>query len=437
MPLLDIFKSHWPSDRRAQVEGVLRYAGLACLFFYALSRLALPGLGKGLEIGYVLAGAILLFGWRRELLGSIYIKLLLLALLVQCIPWVIGHFTSLPTAEGNPGLDRLLKLYLFILGATLLEGRERRVFWLWGCATLGLLAVVLVQLPEWQRGLKGMRVDFGIRNAQHTAMFFGILLLGCVCFAGRWLSARRQWLWRLPLLLAVLAVAVLGIVVTQTRAVFLAVGAAAILGVVLWGLMQRPHWKNLVLVLALGGGLIGTTLHYFKSQTIGRSGAEANVIEMVWEGKLDRIPYTSVGVRVNTWLVAWEKIKERPLFGWGREARSWVIEQSPTLPAWVKRGFGHLHNYFIEIQLSYGLAGSLWLLGMVVATLWGCWAAWRRGDMPLDVCLFGFCFVFYFLIVNNFESYFSFWTGGLAFNLIMAGLVSLAWRRSFPVNARQ
>jgi O-antigen ligase len=317
----------------------------------------------------------------------------------------------------------------------LLAGRLRNVFWLWGIAVLGLLFAVLgspVDWSVWQQGISGLRVDFGIRNAQHIAMYFGTLMLGCLCFSQRWLSAGAQRWWRLPLWAGVLGVAVLGIIVTQTRAIFIAIFAALLLALVFWIWLKRPRcW-----VLALLVGMVIVLSFVVGTQVVThveeRYESEVPVVHKIITGDWDNIPYTSVGVRANTWKVAADKIAERPWFGWGSQARSRVISHSDVLPDWVKQQFGHLHNYFLEVQLSYGLAGSLMLLALAIVIGRDCWLTWRARLMPTDVLVFGFCFFVFWVIVNNFESYMSFGTGTFVFNIILGGLITLCWRRRYP-----
>lgn len=419
-------------------EGItpyLRMLGVACLLLYALCRIWFGGVGKAMEAGFLAMTLLLMLTSHRRMGLDIYFKFVWLALLVQLIPWLLGLLEPTVITSSNPHLDRLTKIFFFFATAVLLAGRLRNVFWLWGIAALGLLATVLgspADWTTWQQGLSGQRVDFGIRNAQHIAMYFGTLMLGCLCFSQRWLSVGPQRWWRLPLWSGVLCVAVLGIMVTQTRAIFIAIFAALLLALVFWVWLKRPRWWLLGLLI------VGTTLLFF---TLGQRGLahveqryqqEAPVIQQLLHGDWDNIPYTSVGIRANTWKVAADKIAERPWFGWGSQARSRVISHSAVLPDWVKQQFGHLHNYFLEIQLSYGLAGSFMLLALAIVIGRDCWLAWRAKLMPTDVLVFGFCFFVFWVIVNNFESYMSFGTGTFVFNIILGGLITLCWRRRYP-----
>lgn len=158
-----------------------------------------------------------------------------------------------------------------------------------------------------------------------------------------------------------------------------------------------------------------------------RLAAESHVIAEVLQGNLDDVPYTSVGIRIHSWVAALEWIAERPLVGWGGEARGLVMDHTPWLPTFVKDNFGHLHNFFLEVWVAYGLVG----LGVMAAlAAWvgrATWKAWRGGAMPNDIALFGATFFVYWVIVNQFESYNSFWTGVYVHNLVAGGLVTHYW----------
>ncbi|MFM4721304.1 O-antigen ligase family protein [Aeromonas bivalvium] len=427
--------ARWSGVEGDGISPYLRWLGVACLLTYALCRIWFGGVGKAMEVGFLAMTLLLMLTSHRRMALDTYFKFVLLAVLVQLIPWCLGMLAPTVISSPNPHLDRLTKIFFFFATAILLAGRLRNVFWLWGIAALGLLFAVLGSSADWllwQQGMAGLRVDFGIRNAQHVAMYFGTLMLGCLCFSQRWLAAGPRLWWRLPLWLGTLAVAALGIMVTQTRAIFLAIFLALLLALVFWIWLKRPRCWLLGLLLAATALLCVTLGERGIAHVEQRYEQEAPVIQQLLRGDWGDIPYTSVGIRANTWKVAAEKIMERPWFGWGSQARSRVIAHSDALPDWVKQQFGHLHNYFLEVQLSYGLAGTLLLVALAGAIGRDCWLTWRAGLMPTDVLVFGFCFFVFWVIVNNFESYMSFGTGTFVFNIIVGGLVTLCWRRRYP-----
>ncbi|MDL4864512.1 O-antigen ligase family protein, partial [Halomonas elongata] len=314
-----------------------------------------------------LLGLVMVLVQGQGIRSSAALWLLLAAVMVQVLSWTLGYFHHPQWVADNPEVDRLAKLFIFIAVAWWLGGSTRNTLLVWGLAVIGLLLSSVVQgdgLQEWLRGLEGHRVGFGVRNYQHGAMLFGVALLGLAVFAprivapGRWRAARISG-WCLMFLLAVIAV-----LIGQTRAVWLALALALPFMLVVWllntrllGDGRRPNRRCLLvgggmaLLVVLGAGSL------LKGPIVERVGKESQVINMLLEGDVEEMPYTSIGIRIHTWQAALEWIQERPLVGWGGTGRSLVIEHTPWLPESVKEVFGHLHNYFLEIWVAYGLIG--------------------------------------------------------------------------------
>ncbi|MDN6180311.1 MAG: O-antigen ligase family protein [Halomonas subglaciescola] len=377
--------------------------------------------------------ALLIYG--RGMRNSVPLWLLLAALAVQSLSWWLGYQHHPDWVADNPQLDRLAKLFIFIAVAWWLGGSTQNTVRVWGLAAITFVVATLILggLEDWVNGLAGERVGFGIRNQQHASMMYGVVLLGLVVLAPRMLRPARYRGWRIGLWLVLVLMSVTAVLIGQTRAVWLALGLALALALVLYLGYQWLHRGGLSLrafglaslVALLLVGLATASLHGTLAK---RLMTESDVIERVATGHFDDIPYTSVGIRVNTWRAAAEWIDERPWVGWGSQGRSLVIEHTPWLPDFVKENFGHLHNFFIEIWVAYGLLGLAVIAALTVWIGQGCWRAWRAGMLPGDIALFGAAFFIYWVVVNQFESYNSFWTGVYIHNLIVGGLVTHIWR---------
>src|SRR5699024_5039042 len=139
-------------------------------------------------------------------------------------------------------------------------------------------------------------------------------------------------------------------------------------------------------------GVALMTLHQPITQ---RLAAESDVIERIVEWRFDEIPYTSVGNRINTWRAGMDWIAKRPLVGWGGEGRNLAIKHTQWVPDHVKEEYGHLHNYFLELWVAYGLLGVAVMLALAVWVGQGCWRSWRAGVLPGDIALFGAAFFIY------------------------------------------
>ncbi|HSH84401.1 MAG TPA: O-antigen ligase family protein [Guyparkeria sp.] len=411
--------------------------GWASLMGYAAFRVLWPAVGSPAETLTALLGLSALMVYGKQLRYSVPLWLLGAAVLVQLLSWTLGYFHHPQWVADNPRLDRLGKLFIFIAVAWWLSGSTRRTFQLWGLALVGYVLASFVLgggLAEWHAGLNGQRVGFGIRNHQHGAMLFGVVLLGMVVFAPRFLAGgpgrgMRALFWSL-----LTVIALVGVLIGQTRAVWLALSLALPLTLLLWLYhvrcvrQQALERRTLLIGLGIAIVVIGGLLMLSYQPLMERVSSERDVIVQLLNGEIGSIPYTSIGIRINTWMAAMEWIQQRPLTGWGGEARNLVIQNTPWLPEVVKQNFGHLHNFFLEMLVAYGILG----LAVITTLAWwvarGTWLAWRGGVLPGDIALFGLGFFCYWMVVNQFESYNSFWTGVYVHNLILGGLVTHIWR---------
>ncbi|MCI0510275.1 O-antigen ligase [Chromohalobacter marismortui] len=427
----------WEPSGIGRSPGVLVIVGVATLLVYGLLRVLWPAVGSPAGTAMALLGLIAVLTWGREIRGSGPLWLLLLSVAVQVLSWVLGYFHHPEWVSSNPEVDRLAKLFIFIAVAWWLGGSTRNTMLVWGLAVLGYLVASFVAggLDEWREGLEGVRTGFGIRNKQHGSMLFGVALLGLVIFARRIMTHDARCIpWRCVAWVLALGICVVGIAIGQTRAVWLALAVSlpvAVLIVLLWARSRGMGQRMLRPILGgVGVGLVLVVLGgvFFGGTLSERLETESGVVVEVLQGDLQNVPYSSVGIRIHTWVAAGEWIAERPLVGWGGEGRSLVIDHTAWLPDNIKERFGHLHNFFLEVWVAYGVLG----LGVIAAlALWigrGTWLAWRAGVMPNDMALFGAAFFVYWMIVNQFESYNSFWTGVYMHNLIVGGLVTHIWR---------
>lgn len=410
--------------------------GVITLMTYGALRILWPTVGSPAETITALLGLFSVLFYGSKLRSSAPIWLLGAALLVQLLSWTLGYFHHPEWIADNPKLDRLGKLFIFIAVAWWLAGSTRRTLLLWSLALIGFLIATFVLgngLEEWQAGLSGQRVGFGIRNAQHGAMLFGVTLLGLAIFAHRCLSPGPWRVLRTVIWSLLITIALVGMLIGQTRAVWLALMLTLPVTLTLWlyhsraGIQPAPDRKRKWLGLCLTIIVIVGLLIFFYQPLVERITTEKEVVNQLLEGDMESIPYTSIGIRINTWIATLEWIQERPLVGWGEEARNLVIDHTPWLPPFVKERFGHLHNFLLEIWVAYGLLGVGVIATLAIWIGLRTWQAWRAGIMPGDMALFAMSFFVYWMVVNQFEAYNAFWTGVFVHNLVVGGLVTHIW----------
>lgn len=438
---------------QGKVAPLLWIGGIATLL-YAAIRLAAPEFGEKAGTVMALLGLVGVLTWGRGLRSSAPLWLLLGIILVELLAWGLGYLHHPQWIPENPELDRMAKWFLFIGMAWWLRGSSQLTWWAWGLGVLGLLVAVWLEgggWQTWQRGLAGHRVDFGIHNAQHVAMFFGTAVLGLAVFAPRALSGGQGARWRRVAWGVAMIACVTGVVITQTRGVWLAliVSALGAIGAVAWYHWRMKHadvgHRRLLAWVAGSVMLAVVALAVFHEPILKRVSTESTTVSSILEGDWESVPYrSSIGNRVHSWRAAVEWIAERPVIGWGGEGRSLVMDYTEWMPEWNREHYGHLHNTYLEVIVSYGLLGGALIAVLAYWVGRGTWLAWRSGYMPGDLALFGYGFFVYFLIANMFESYLSFWSGGYVFTMVMGGLVTHIWRwqvrtktRILPIGRRQ
>ncbi|WP_227370543.1 O-antigen ligase family protein [Halomonas sp. M20] len=434
-------KANWQAFLKARSFGTrpawLLVPGILGLFLYASFRVFWPEAGKLGEQLTAFLGLIAILVYGRGVRNSLALWLLLAAVVVQVLSWWLGYLHHPDWVASNPEVDRLAKLFIFIGVAWWLGGSTGWTFIAWGSALIFYVLATLILgdgIQGWIRGLQGERIGFGIRNLQHGAMLFGVAFLGLVLFARRWLQPGKYRALRLTIWCVLFVICLLGVVTGQTRAIWLALLIALPVAGGLWWLYKprdaslRTNRRFLAIGCVMALVVLTIAGLSFDDTVEERIGTESQVIAQLLDGRVEELPYTSIGIRIHTWRAASEWIAERPLVGWGGEGRSLVISETAWLPDWVKQQFGHLHNFFLEVWVAYGVLGLAVIGALAFWIGRATWLAWRGGVMPGDMALFGAAFFVYWMIVNQFESYNSFWTGVYVHNLVVGGLVTQYWR---------
>lgn len=401
--------------------------GWAALSVYAFSWLINFDVSRAAESVFLLCFVIAWFKEPDPAVKWHKVFLLFLAFVVLQV-WV--HFFAIErfpeVSDGQIKAARhMTKLFLCIAVAWWLRGSINAAKYLLFIFLAGIVVSLVINsnTETWLAGLSGKRVDFGYTNAQHTAFYLGLLLI----MGGGWLvkclrcSANKPE-WGGALVLTLLGL--VGVVVTQTRAVWLALTvillSLMVIGLCRFAKQRQRRWlrtKLLFPVVALVGVLtltVITMVPVIEKRLLD----EQDVIETIGQGNLDDVPLSSIGIRVHTWVYGWERVKERPLTGWGPRSRNSLIDEGP-FPDWLKDMFGHFHNVYLEILLAYGVLGLAALFGLTVMILRGTVMLLREGHQYLGMGML-MSWVFFF-IINLFESYLIF-SSGMYFFIIFGGI---------------
>ena len=376
----------------------------------------------------------------RALRNSAAFWLLALACAIPLASWALSLLTHPQWAENSPKVHRLTNLLGGIPVAYALGTQTWRSRWMWLIAGAALLLAPWLSGGGWAeiaRGLQGQRIDFALHNAEHAGLYYATLGLGLLA-ALPWILKMNERRWLVLLLwLVAISAALVGILLVQTRSMWLGLFAALLLMGGLKGFQLIRHttyrWLS---AAALALATVPLFVLFLNLNIVERRVTdEAGTIESLLSGNRAAIPFDSTGVRVHSWLASLDWIAQRPLLGWGGRGRSLVIAQSAQFPEAIKPRYRHLHNSYLDVTTNYGLAGLALLLA-----LWG-WLiriarqATRSGDLSPEMLHFFLCFMLLWAIVNSFESFVFFSSGVYVFSLISGYILSRHWRATLRAAA--
>jgi O-antigen ligase len=405
-------------------SSLLVIVGIFSTLLYVYTRIAFKGELRDLPQNVmVLTFLISAWGQRHRLKSDLVFKLLLLAMLIPWLLFGINVQLDYETAIKYRSVNDLLKLFLFLPLAWWIGGSRAGAVRMLTIAFLGLITAVALD-PNLMHSLyqlrQGWRVDFNIHNAQHGALFFGLVVIFCICSLSQRVQKEPIVTWVNALLFFAGLFGLTGLVGMQTRAAFLGLFVCGFVALVqgvrqgkLFGQKHRFTARG-VLVLVLVTGLLAWSV---KELLPNRITAGKTSIQVLLTGNLGELPFDGIGVRVHSWAESLKWIAERPVTGWGLKARTDVIRLAERFPDSIQAvGYGHLHNGYLEILLGFGAVGFVFVCVLWVVLL-------KRIKLAASKDLYAFALYgsIFFLVLNLFESFFIYWSGEFAMALFMAG----------------
>ncbi|MFY0666018.1 MAG: O-antigen ligase family protein [Natronospirillum sp.] len=367
----------------------------------------------------------------------------------QPLVWMLGITVLLPplllsvnylidpeSAMRFFGGERFVRLLFFLPIAWFLGGNLRTTMYFLALVFLGYMISILINsdiLNLISNILIGQRADFGILNAQHQAMYFGISFLGALCFIGLHRLNSNPAIRGIALATCILiaVISFLGIVATTTRAVWLGIALCTIVTCLflMWCIIKDPKYRkigaSLLSVVVVSSGAL-TLL--FSDRIISRFEAEMGTIGLLFEGDLTAIPPNSTGLRIHSWIIATDWIAERPLTGWGEKIRTHAINSSPGSSDLQMRNIEHFHNSYFEFGIAYGLIGVLALLSIFAWINFKTWQITQQDDENKPVFYFTALGTIFLLFINLFESYWFFWSGAFITSVTYAPAATIILR---------
>ena len=364
---------------------------------------------------YLFAGAAFLF----TALAYLGLTLMLLAALAQWrwlwlalrrdpMLWLFAwSVLAVVASDGVAALERsgeveaqveagfaVLRLWMFLLVAWWIQGRQSRLLMVLALAFAGYLLGTLRALDSAElQALMALERPSFRWSINAFAEYTGACLVGLAVLAPRLQRALRGSRWHWPALtaLAVLAsMLLLGVLMSQSRGVWLS------LLVVVAGLLayqfavspeQRPSRGVLLGAAALAGVTLALSL-VLNPQVLGRmSFLYQPLVEQVRPGAAPPgMPDASIGERTGMLQFATERWLDRPWLGWGLGAAPFLLEQHRE-----RRGdasiYKDFHNLALDLLVGLGVLGTLPLLLAVLLVLRAVWTAHRDALLDWDVHL--------------------------------------------------
>lgn len=370
----------------------------------------------------VLTFLISAWSQRHRLKSDLVMRLLILAGVIPWLLFAVNALIDYETAVKYRSANELLNLFLFLPLAWWMGGSAEGARRMLIIAFLGLITAIVFD-PDLEASLRrmfaGQRIDFDIQNAQHGAMFFGLVVLYCICALSHRKPTEALLSWRNALILLTGLAGLAGVAGTQTRAAFIGLFACGLVALVRkvmtmkrLGTSTFTMIRNIVVLLLVAGVLSWASIEILQK----RGTADLTIAELLITGNLEEIPIKGSGIRVHSWVEALKWIAARPITGWGPEARRDVIPMAEHFPDDIRTSFGHLHNGYLSILLGFGAVGFIFI---VICSI----AVYKRIRLAASPDLYAFAFYggIFFLVLNLFESFTKYWSGHLALALILAG----------------
>ncbi|WP_158116974.1 O-antigen ligase family protein [Vibrio cincinnatiensis] len=407
---------------------------LAMCFLYASCFMLVPFLGRTAEVILVFSFLLIINNSKYKLFKDKTIYLLFSSFIIIIISWISIRFLQPELAVSYPDLRFFLRLFVFIPIAYWLKGNTKYIHFFLIISALALVLSTFTRgegIEEWINGIKGQRVDFKLINAQHTTLLMAIALLGIITHAipqitSQWKSytLNKKVIYFVSSGLSFI-IFFTGVLISQTRGVWLAlIISFAITGAIYLFRINHISIKKSSLILTLLLSFL--TLQYFlpfDSIVKTRIKAESSVIMTTLEDGIESVPFTSIGVRLHSWYEALKWIKKRPILGSGELAKKEIIQRS-DFPQWVKSNFRHLHNYYIEVLVSYGFLGILLIILLYCKLSKITYSLWNDNIIPSSLAYFTYSSLITLLVANNFESYNSMWSGWIIHNIVISTIYS-------------
>lgn len=407
---------------------------LFCISAYACLKFPYRAAADVFQTLFLLGFILCLIPKHRSLTQEPIFKIFLLALTFPLFSWIASKISIPDLAQSSPSLSDAIGLFYFLPIAYLVSKDRKGIYFIWLFFSLGLIASILHYSPDifqdLSDALSGERVSFGFYNLQHASAWSGaciIIILGVLIKQ----ISNRNYLLSFALVLSFIPF-VFVFVSTQTRQTFLGLFVAFLCVAVIYAARFKINKSKALICLVAFSVISAITFNYsgIKERTL----KESNTYVSILTGEYRDFDNAREGstVRFALWYAGYQWVKERPLFGSGREISEHIIKESPYTEASRKSGFRHLHSYYMEILVSYGIYGLLIVLGLFACIYLNLLKRHASNHFD-DVQFVGLTFIPYWLVVNIFEPHLLTSPGQLIHNVMIGTFFFVAYSRTTKV----
>lgn len=396
-------------------------AAFAFCLLYAFLTIISPSISTDLKTGILIMSLpFIAINFKSFKKLTIY-KLFLFSIAIQIISWIHSWYVIPDYYKSTPDIKRLTDLFLFICISLWIKGKDKRISLMLFLTVTGFILQALYHNffhNDFLKGIQGHRVDFGMHNAQFTGMLAAVSIFICSYLSTNiWKKPSRYTLIYQGVLCIYLILSTFILIISQTRQVWLGVIIVLLILPLIITKIYQLNKKSVALLYLIFMICIG----FFSQSSIvkNRVMKENQVITNIAEGKLHNIPMTSAGIRVNSWLLASHWIKENPIIGASTKAIPLVLRTSEEFNTSSLKKFGHLHNYYIETLVAYGILG----FGFLIIYYYSISKSIINNGDKKAIILF-ISFLIFWIFINNFESYNSKTLGIFIYTIIISCLYS-------------
>lgn len=380
----------------------------------------------------LLAGLWGIYKYGKEVNSHILFRFIWIAILIQLFSWGLSQYITPEWAISTPKVKNMLSWFVFIPLAWLLVHKKNSIWIIWGCTALGIFLSPWITgggLDEIIKGLNGQRVDFDLHNAQHTAFYFGTISIILCCMLKKIFNINK---YLLILVIPLILYGLLVVYITQTRQSWLALivtGLMISIYLTTKYIQKAPNKKRLIVISFFTISFVSLSFAILSSDKIvNRVMQEKESMKAIASLDFDNVPYSSFGIRLHSWIASIDFIKEKPILGWGSNGKTLVMKHTEWLPLSVRERFGHLHNFYLEMLVNYGLVGLLFYISIWILVGRMLLRKIKAGEIEKE---FGYIFIStlcFWAVMNCFESYQNYPSGTFFFNVFMAGIVARIWQ---------